>query len=137
MPDVPFSENPWRGARRFPVAPGRFVAPLLLLAAFAVPPSPDGQSLLGLPCLCGFRMLTGLPCPGCGLTRGIIACAHGRIGESFVYHPISPILLAMLLCRVVYDVRGVPPPDGAATKLSALVVFLLGIVWVLRLCQQS
>src|SRR6478609_1957480 len=31
---------------------------------------------------CPFRAATGVPCPGCGMTRLADAVAHGRIGEA-------------------------------------------------------
>jgi hypothetical protein len=41
---------------------------------------------LGLP-LCMFRQLTGLPCPGCGLTRSMIVLAHGDLATAALMHP--------------------------------------------------
>lgn len=47
--------------------------------------------------VCPFRLTTGLPCLGCGLTRGIVALLHGEITKSITYHILSiPITIAML-----------------------------------------
>jgi hypothetical protein len=46
----------------------------------------------GLPMLCPFRMVTGLPCPGCGMTRSLISLAHGDIAASLYFHPLGPAL---------------------------------------------
>ena len=48
--------------------------------------------------VCGWRMLTGLPCPLCGSTRCAIAWSHGRVAEAFALNPLAAIAgLALLL----------------------------------------
>jgi len=46
--------------------------------------------------LCGFRWLTGRPCPLCGLTHAFFALAQGRFVEALHFHALSPLALAML-----------------------------------------
>jgi hypothetical protein len=41
--------------------------------------------------LCPFRALTGLPCPGCGMTRAFCAIAHGHLFKAIGFNAISPI----------------------------------------------
>jgi hypothetical protein len=36
--------------------------------------------------LCVFKMLTGLPCPGCGITKSLIFLYQGDLGKSLRYH---------------------------------------------------
>jgi hypothetical protein len=47
--------------------------------------------------LCGFKNLTGLPCPGCGLTHSFCALAKGRILESVEFNLLGPLLYAVLV----------------------------------------
>lgn len=43
---------------------------------------------------CPFLMITGIPCPGCGLTRAGIALLHGSFARAFEIHPmIYPIVI--------------------------------------------
>lgn len=42
---------------------------------------------LGLPCL--FARFFALSCPGCGLTRSMIAISHGHWSKAFQYHPFG------------------------------------------------
>lgn len=35
---------------------------------------------------CPFKMLTGFPCPGCGITKSLVALYDGNILESLRYH---------------------------------------------------
>lgn len=44
--------------------------------------------------LCFFRMIFGIPCPGCGLTHSVIALLTGHPKASFFYHPLTiPIVI--------------------------------------------
>lgn len=52
------------------------------------------------PVLCPFRLLTGLPCPGCGLTRSFCAIAQGRWGDAFADHLFGPALMAALVVGI-------------------------------------
>lgn len=37
---------------------------------------------------CLFKRFSGLPCPGCGLTRAFWHLAHGDVAGAFFYHPL-------------------------------------------------
>jgi hypothetical protein len=47
--------------------------------------------------LCGFRWLSGLPCPLCGLTHALFALAKGHWAEALRWHALSPLAVAMLV----------------------------------------
>ncbi|MGA2267548.1 MAG: DUF2752 domain-containing protein [Bryobacteraceae bacterium] len=46
--------------------------------------------------LCGFRWLTGRPCPLCGLTHALFALAKGHWREAIRFNGLSPLAFAML-----------------------------------------
>lgn len=53
--------------------------------------------------LCIFRIFTGLPCPGCGLTRAFILLLRGKILTSFHYHLLLiPVLFTLLTAVTVF-----------------------------------
>ena len=70
----------------------RFVSwlPIALLAC--VPPFslPVGS-------LCGFKWLTGLPCPFCGLTHGLIFWMHGDWSQAIHWHLLTPLVFLLML----------------------------------------
>ncbi|MFN0106692.1 MAG: DUF2752 domain-containing protein [Bryobacteraceae bacterium] len=53
--------------------------------------------------VCPFRLLTGLPCPLCGMTRGLAALLRGRWLDAISFHVLSPLVLAALLSWIVID----------------------------------
>ncbi|MGN0465765.1 MAG: DUF2752 domain-containing protein [Lachnospiraceae bacterium] len=55
--------------------------------------------------LCSLRILTGFPCPACGMTRAVILFFHGHIGESLRMQPLWPFVIFVgvfsLYCRYI------------------------------------
>jgi hypothetical protein len=91
---------------------------------------------------CPFHALTGLPCPGCGLTRAAVECLHGHWGEAVRWHVMGPgVPVAMVLAAavavlperwsgaVIGKLRGVERRSGMG---RIVLVVLLGY-WILRL----
>lgn len=110
-------------------------APLLLLALFLVPPpGPDNKSLLGLPDLCPVRVLTHIPCPGCGMSRSLVCCAHGEFPRAFWLHPLGPLfftlLIGFVLLRLLPKLQ--PSPKLVHVGAGVLVVLMLSL-WGIRL----
>jgi hypothetical protein len=48
--------------------------------------------------LCPFKMTTGFPCPGCGITKSLIFLYQGDLVKSLSYHVFGP--LTVLACTV-------------------------------------
>lgn len=46
-----------------------------------------------LPEVCAFKRVTGLPCPGCGLTRSWVAALHGQVAASLAFHRLGWLVL--------------------------------------------
>lgn len=53
--------------------------------------------------VCPFRLLTGLPCPLCGMTRGLAALLRGRGQDAIAFHLFSPIALTVLAAWILLD----------------------------------
>lgn len=107
-------------------------APVALLALLAMwTPSDDG------PTLCPFALVTGIACPGCGMTRALAWLVRGDLITSVRYHPMAPLLAALALVGVIWRLgrtrRGWRPPPPVLTK-TVLVGFgvLLLVAWVIR-----
>lgn len=112
-------------------------APPLLLLAFLLPAPGGEHRLAGLPSLCFFRNVTGLPCPGCGITRAVVSCAHGDLVHAIAYHPLGPLvfltLLAVALSRLPrFSVIDLLSQRGVTLGAWSGVV-ALGAIWLARL----
>jgi hypothetical protein len=51
--------------------------------------------------VCPFRRLTGLPCPGCGLTRAGRHLLRGEFREAFWDNAMVPVVLAIAAVEVL------------------------------------
>jgi len=51
--------------------------------------------------LCPFKMLSGLPCPGCGITKSMVYCYEGDLYKSFSFHAFGPFLILFCMIAIV------------------------------------
>lgn len=86
------------------------------------------------PVLCPFRQLTGLPCPGCGLTRSWVYLVHGDVHAAVWANPFGPVsilaVLALAVSSVSARVRRHPPPDLEVLARRWWVLSVFG-AWML------
>jgi hypothetical protein len=84
--------------------------------------------LLGTPDVgCPLRSLTGVPCPFCGTSRGVIDLVHGDLGGALLMNPASVLLVvAVVVLLVTWSRRRVRIPAwSAAMAIAALWGFQL------------
>jgi hypothetical protein len=94
----------------------------------------DPRAVATGPVLCPFRLATGLPCPGCGLTRSWVYLAHGRWSEALGANPFGLVSMAAVVVLIVVVAtcvfRGRPLPS-MATLVSSRLFSAVTTVWVL------
>lgn len=118
-----------------------FWALCTVIGAILVPaPTPGATTVLGLPKLCLFRNITGIPCPGCGMTRSLIATGHLHFEDAVVFHPLGPPVLLLLIVYSMMSIlrllkRGTVDLDHK--QIPGIVPILLALsfatVWLARL----
>ncbi|MEI7837929.1 MAG: DUF2752 domain-containing protein [Planctomycetota bacterium] len=80
------------------------------------------------PVICPFRWFTGLPCPGCGLTRSFCAMTQGHWGQAWANHILGPILFAAVaLATVPMAVQGF---TRRPTRLLNAVLYSMPVAYV-------
>ena len=106
---------------------------LLILALFCI-------ALLGIVYLglnCPIRSLTGIPCPGCGMSRAWLAALRLDILGAFSYHPMFwsvPVLMAYCIFdgRIIrpiwlnWSLLGLIALGVAVRYIAVLVAFFSG-----------
>jgi len=110
---------------------------LMFLISFVWRPADEPTVIL-----CPFRALTGLLCPGCGMTRAFCALGHGELLRAFHFNALSPFLYLALIVvwvgaaatvfrlhRVQALVLRLRPNMAGGFALLAVVI----VWWVVRL----
>lgn len=116
-----------RQVRRYPML---VFIPLIFFIAASM-----GGAITSGPIICIFRLVSGVPCAGCGMTRGFVAIAHGFPLTAMHYNLLSPIAFGwmagwwlMAVGRLWQGKRPFAHP-GRLVK-TALVVMVS--YWVIR-----
>jgi hypothetical protein len=92
---------------------------------------------------CGFARLSGMPCPGCGSTRAMLALASGDLHSFVRYNPLAPFMTALVVVLAVQAFASLVATgtfrragEGAVGTLvsrGAVVIAILSfVVWVAR-----
>jgi len=50
---------------------------------------------------CPLRTITGIPCPMCGMTRGVTALVHGDFAHALLMNPASYLAVALAVLLLV------------------------------------
>lgn len=94
-----------------------------------------------LPETCWFKRLTGAGCPGCGLTRSVIALLHGESFCAWYFNPGGFLVLALIMFQLPYRTaqfwrisRGFPSwrPTKVTSFLVACLATILFVQWAVR-----
>jgi hypothetical protein len=109
----------------------------LALATAALSPVWIHLAPLLRPCL--FRQVTGVPCPSCGATRGVLALMDGRVLEALTFNPLMVTgfaaflaggALAPLWAWRINRVPDIVHPLPLWVRLGAVLAILANWAWV-------
>ena len=88
---------------------------------------------------CPFKMLTGFPCPGCGITKSLVFFYQGEWTKSMHYHLFGPlVVLFCVLVIVVLVIELITKKEYFNRyiynqKLAYQLAFVLAIYHIIRL----
>lgn len=114
-----------------------FISTALVLLSFVIP----RYWVYRLPTVCTFKIATGMACPGCGVTRSLVAATNGYIAEAVRWHLFGPLALFLGGALSLYSLmaavtrRGfILPVDHPRFTLMVVLGFSsLLVYWVIRL----
>ncbi len=94
----------------------------------------------GLPWMppCLFNRLTGLHCPGCGMTRATWAGLNGNFAQAFRLNPLGVILLPLAVLALAIEMigwvrgRALPIRLHLGLKSGGVLVGTILLFWIMR-----
>lgn len=90
-----------------------------------------GISLLGMEAvfgtICPLRLVTGFPCPGCGLTRAGVLFLQGRFSESLQMN--SFFILGLVFGIIGIFIKKVLKKDSIFINTYVIIILILFIVY--------
>jgi hypothetical protein len=80
---------------------------------------------------CPLRTVTGIPCPLCGMTRGVTALVHGDVTEALLLNPASYVAVALAVVFLVqWRFKRVVVPTW-------VMVIVLALMWSWQLFKYA
>lgn len=88
---------------------------------------PNDKVLEHLPIFCPFKALTGILCPGCGMTRALLALAEFDFVRALRFNPFSLPLFAFFVFSA-FKIQ-LPIPQRINNYLPIFILFIILIWW--------
>lgn len=88
---------------------------------------------------CPIKLVTGFPCPGCGMTKSLAHWAHGHWAEALYWHPLSLLFIGFFLFIAgwllweLWNKKNIPWPWAGKPWIGYSLGAILGGFHLLRL----
>lgn len=85
---------------------------------------------------CPIRWLTGIPCPGCGMSRALFALLRLDFADAFSFHPM---IYPLLLFLPWYFLGGNDTSRSRKIRkiLLAVMIILAILLWIYRIFHED
>ena len=92
-------------------------------------------SLLDIGCV--FRLMTGIPCPGCGMTRAWLAALRLDFAAAFAYHPLFWIVPIVFMLAMAHDEITSSQVQRAIDVILVAMCVCVVAIWLVRLVDPA
>lgn len=86
---------------------------------------------------CPFLYFFGIPCPGCGMTRALIAAARLDFKAAFYYHPLFFVIIIAAVYMLLKLTGRVSVSKKAENNLLKAICILFITVYIIRVLTGS
>ena len=116
-------------------------APAVVVPLVAAAMSAIGAVGAG-PTLCPIALVTGTACPGCGMTRAIVALLRGDLSSSWDAHPLAAVVVGQATLAAAWWAaarwgRVAAPSAGRIAAAAAVTGVGLVVVWLVRVATAT
>ena len=102
---------------------------LLLLILITVWYFLSVKEIISIPCL--FHKITGLHCPGCGMSRAIISLMHLNVYQAIRYNALVIILVPGLIIYLIFKIKSYINNQPFQLKIPNYLIWLALIITIL------
>lgn len=124
------------------------IAAVVLLLSFLMRSEGEQSVFLpglqsAMPEMCGAKVLLGISCPGCGLTRSFIAISSGQLRHAWNLNPASFLLYLFVAVQIPWQIFQLSRVHANRPIIDTMWVFAplvicstgLTIQWLVKLCM--
>lgn len=86
---------------------------------------------------CPFLYFFGIPCPGCGMTRALIAAVRFDFKAAFYYHPLFFVVIIAAVYMLLKLTGRVAVSKKAENNLLKAICILFITVYIIRVLTGS
>lgn len=86
---------------------------------------------------CVFRLMTGIPCPGCGMTRAWLAALRLDFAAAFAYHPLFWMVPIVFVLALAHDEVASSRVQRAIGVILVAMCVCVVAVWLVRLVDPA
>lgn len=86
---------------------------------------------------CPFLFFFGIPCPGCGMTRALMAAARLDFKAAFYYHPLFFVVIIAAVYMLLKLTGRISISKKAENNLIKGICILFIIVYIIRVITGS
>jgi len=114
------------------------IAAIALAGSFVLRLSAEGNLVFPIPWLglaiplpqaCFSRLIFGVSCPGCGLTRSFVAIGQGDVHSAFLLNPMGPAVYLLCLLQVPYRLAEYFGVGGSNARWTAIKGRMDLVIW--------
>jgi len=96
-----------------------------------------------MPETCSAKLLIGISCPGCGLTRSFIAISNGQFEKAWSLNPASFLVYAFIGVQIPWQGFQLYRIRSGRREVQAVWIYVpviicssvLMVQWIVRLCM--
>lgn len=82
--------------------------------------------------ICIVKVHTGFPCPGCGMTRAMLAFFHMDFRNAFRWHPLWPLVFILPVVLAIFNYSKALK-ERYLSKMLLVTLLLIMSVYIMRM----
>lgn len=86
---------------------------------------------------CPMEYFLGIPCPGCGMSRALLALVRFDFAQAFYYHPLIWLVLVVAVCWILERLHITTFSEKFRQRALLWIGILFILVYIVRLCSGS